>query len=172
MPLKRDDDPQGCNDIDVTALFPVSKAFFALHQRICGSLCRDRMDRSLYLNPLDSYAGSSKRRVEWAKTDPASNQSWSGTMFSRRYVLAASALGAAMTTSASAQTFGNPDQPPQGAINSRVPVTDPGPQNPAIANQFPSAQSPPATDVGGMPLTWASFNNAPKRIQNLSLIHI
>jgi oxalate decarboxylase len=87
-------------------------------------------------------------------------------MFSRRYVLAASALGAAMTTAASAQTFGNPDQPPQGAINSKVPVTDPGPQNPAIANQFPSAQSPPATDVGGMPLTWASFNNAPKRIQN------
>jgi hypothetical protein len=27
MPLKREDDPQGCNDIDVTALFPVSKAF-------------------------------------------------------------------------------------------------------------------------------------------------
>jgi oxalate decarboxylase len=88
------------------------------------------------------------------------------TMFSRRDVLAASAVGAAMTTSANAQTFGNPDQPPQGAINSRVPVTDPGPQNPAIANQFPSAQSPPPTDVGGMPLTWASFNNAPKRIQN------
>jgi oxalate decarboxylase len=45
-------------------------------------------------------------------------------------------------------------------------ITDPGPQNPAIAGQFPSPQSPPATDVGSMPLPWASFNNASKRIQN------
>lgn len=35
-----------------------------------------------------------------------------------------------------------------------------------IGGQFPSAQSPPPTDVGGMPTTWASFNNAAKRIQN------
>jgi hypothetical protein len=33
-------------------------------------------------------------------------------------------------------------------------------------HQFPSAFSPPPTDVGDMPLTWASFNNAPRRIQN------
>src|SRR6185369_1891186 len=45
-------------------------------------------------------------------------------------------------------------------------VTDPGPQNPALARQFPSAQTPPATDVGGLPMDWASFNNAPRRIQN------
>ena len=90
-------------------------------------------------------------------------------MFSRRDVLAASAAAAAMTAStAQGATFGNPDEPPQGAINAKGPgnLADPGPQNPAIGNQFPSAQFPPATDVGGMPMDWASFNNAPKRVQN------
>src|ERR1700732_1060313 len=90
-------------------------------------------------------------------------------MFSRRDMLAASAMGAAMTVSAaSAGSFGNPDEPPQGSINAKNPgsVTDPGPQTPAIRDQFPSAFSPPATDVGSMPLTWASFNNAPRRIQD------
>ena len=90
-------------------------------------------------------------------------------MFSRRQLLAVSAVGAAMTTTdARAQTFGNPDLPPQGAINAKAPgnLSDPGPHSDAIGGQFPSAQSPPPTDVGGMPLTWASFNNAPKRIQN------
>ena len=78
-------------------------------------------------------------------------------------------MGAAMTVSAAkAGSFGNPDEPPQGAINAKGPVIlrDPGPQSEALGNQFPSAQSPPATDVGGMPTPWASFNNAPKRIQN------
>src|ERR1700736_3311992 len=91
------------------------------------------------------------------------------TMFSRRDMLAASAMGAAMTVSAAnAGSFGNPDEPPQGSINAKNPgsVTDPGPQNPAIRDQFPSAFSPPATDVGSMPLTWASFNNVPRRIQD------
>ena len=99
-------------------------------------------------------------------------------MFSRRDILAATAVGgvatAAAMTSANAApvksdiTFGNPDDPPQGAINAKNPrsITDPGPQNPAIRDQFPSAFSPPATDVGSMPLSWASFNNAPRRIQN------
>src|SRR6201990_2539980 len=90
-------------------------------------------------------------------------------MFSRRDVLAASAMGAAMTVSAAkAGNFGTPDEPPQGAINAKGPgnLTDPGPQNPVLSSQFPSAQSAPATDVGGMPTTWASFNNASKRIQN------
>lgn len=90
-------------------------------------------------------------------------------MISRRNLLAASAMGAAMTVSAAkAGSFGNPDEPPQGAINGKGPgnLRDPGPQSEALGNQFPSAQSPPATDVGGMPTTWASFNNAPKRIQN------
>jgi oxalate decarboxylase len=64
--------------------------------------------------------------------------------------------------------FGNPNDPPQGAINAKNPrsISDPGPQNPAIRDQFPGAFSPPATDVGSMPLSWASFNNAPRRIQN------
>ena len=56
-------------------------------------------------------------------------------MFSRREMLAASAMGAAMTVSAAnAGSFGNPDEPPQGSINAKNPgsVTDPGPQNPRV----------------------------------------
>src|ERR1700719_2117746 len=90
-------------------------------------------------------------------------------MISRRDVLAASAVGAAMTVSAAkAGTFGNPDEPPEGAINAKNPasVTDPGPQDPAIRDQLPSAFSPPPTDVGGMPQIWATFNTASRRIQN------
>ena len=89
-------------------------------------------------------------------------------MFSRRDLLALSAAGAAMVGSAHAATFGNPDEPAQGAINAKTPssLTDPGPQTPDLAKQFPDVQSPPATDVGGLPLNWASFNNASRRIQN------
>jgi oxalate decarboxylase len=90
---------------------------------------------------------------------------------SRRNVLAVAAAGTVATAAkaASAQTFGNPDLPPQGAINTTgnpSSATDPGPQNPALASQFPDAFSPPPTDVGDMPMFWASFNNAPRRIQN------
>ncbi len=91
---------------------------------------------------------------------------------SRRNVLAAAAAAGTVATAAvtaSAATFGNPDEPPQGAINTAgnpASVTDIGPQNPAIASQFPAAFSPPATNVGDMPMFWASFNNAPRRIQN------
>jgi oxalate decarboxylase len=85
-------------------------------------------------------------------------------------MLTATATGAMVTVAANARaaTFGNPDEPPQGAINAKNPssITDPGPQSPALGSQFPSAQSPPATDVGDLPQFWASFNNAPKRIQN------
>jgi oxalate decarboxylase len=92
-------------------------------------------------------------------------------LFRRRGLLvAAGAIGAATAaTAANAASFGNPDLPPQGAINARgnpKGLTDPGPQNPAIAGQFPSFQDPPATDVNGMALFWASFNNSHKRIQN------
>src|ERR1700730_8389747 len=90
-------------------------------------------------------------------------------MFSRRDVLATAAAGAAMsTTAAAAASFGNPDAPAQGAINAKNPasVTDPGPQSQAIGSQFPSATSPPPTDVGSLPMNWASFNSAPRRIQN------
>lgn len=90
---------------------------------------------------------------------------------SRRKILRGTAAGAmaAAATGAQGASFGNPDEPPQGAINTKnnpASLTDPGPQNPVIGSQFPSAQSPPATDVSDMPLFWASFNNAPKRIQN------
>ena len=50
-------------------------------------------------------------------------------MISRRMMLAATAAGAAMTaTAARAASFGNPDEPPQGAINAKSPasITDPG----------------------------------------------
>src|SRR5919106_1189620 len=89
-------------------------------------------------------------------------------MISRCEVLAATAARPLVTAAARAAEFGNPDEPPQGAINATNPasLTDPGPQTPPIASQFLSAQSPPPTDVGDMPLFWASFNNAPKRIQN------
>jgi oxalate decarboxylase len=35
-------------------------------------------------------------------------------------------------------TFGNPNDPPTGAINAKNPrrITDPGPQNPAIRTSF------------------------------------
>src|SRR5882757_7186417 len=91
------------------------------------------------------------------------------SMLSRRKMLAATAAGAALTAStAHAASFGNPDEPPQGAINAENPasVTDPGPRNPALASQFPSATSPPPTDVGSVQMNWASFNNAPRRIQD------
>jgi oxalate decarboxylase len=90
-------------------------------------------------------------------------------MISRRDLIVATAAGAAMTaTAANAASYGNPDEPPQGAINAKNPgsVADPGPQNPNLASQFPSAFSPPPTDVGDLPMFWASFNNAPRRIQN------
>src|SRR6201988_3232018 len=90
-------------------------------------------------------------------------------MYSRREMLAVSAAGAVMTSGAAhAASFGNPDQPPQGAINAKGPgnLKDPGPQSQPIGSQLPSAQSPPPTDVGGILMDGASFNNAPKRVQN------
>src|ERR1700730_14345820 len=90
-------------------------------------------------------------------------------MISRRDMLVATATSA-MVTAASAEpaTVATRDEPPQSPKTEKPPpsLTDPGPSNPAIASQFPSAQSPPPTDDGDMPMFWASFNNAPKRIQN------
>jgi oxalate decarboxylase len=93
------------------------------------------------------------------------------TDLSRRRLLAGAATAAAafgVAAAAKGASFGNPDAPPEGRINGKSPssLDDPGPQNPALANQFPSFQDPPATDVNGMPLFWASFNNAHKRYQN------
>ena len=98
-------------------------------------------------------------------------------MITRRDALAATAAGAvaaaAMTSAANAApektpTFGNPDQPAEGAVNVTNPkaLTDPGPQDPTLAGTQPAFLNPPATDVNGMPQYWASFNLAPKRIQN------
>jgi oxalate decarboxylase len=90
----------------------------------------------------------------------------------RRGLLGAGAGGLAaasvLSVGARGASFGNPDEPPQGAINAKnlASVTDPGPQNPAIADQFPAASSPSATDTGGMEQFCASFNNASTRIQN------
>jgi hypothetical protein len=79
-------------------------------------------------------------------------------------------IGAALDVAASAgaASFGNPDNPAEGRINGKSPssLSDPGPQNPTLAKQFPSFQDPPPTDVNGMAMFWASFNNAHKRYQN------
>ncbi|GJD60870.1 cupin domain-containing protein [Methylobacterium frigidaeris] len=87
---------------------------------------------------------------------------------SRRGMLALAATGSlAAATSARAAEFGNPDRPPQGALNaSPGALADPGPQSPPLAAQFPAAQNPPATDVGDMQTFWSSFNTAHRRIQS------
>ena len=90
------------------------------------------------------------------------------TNLSRRIILAAGAAGsvASVAATAKAATFGNPDLPPQGAVNANPQsLTDPGPQNPALANNIPSFLNQPPTDVGEMPMFWNSFNIAAKRIQ-------
>ena len=87
--------------------------------------------------------------------------------FSRRAILGTGA--AAISTAALAAAPGNPDEPPQGLINTKDnprSAFDPGPQNPTLASQFPGVVSPPPTDIGDLPLFWASFNNAPRRIQD------
>jgi len=91
------------------------------------------------------------------------------TDLKRRSVLAGVAAGAAaIGASAAAQTrFGNPDHPPEGAINtSAKALSEPGPQNPALRDQLPAFNNPPPTDIGGMAIPWASFNLAHKRIQD------
>lgn len=90
---------------------------------------------------------------------------------SRRNLLAATAIGgaaAAAAASARAGTLGNPDHPPEGLINAKTPTSssNPGPQSPAMVNQFPSMTNPPPTDVDGMDQFWSTFNNAHRRIQN------
>jgi oxalate decarboxylase len=89
-------------------------------------------------------------------------------MLSRRNILATAAAGALSAAAARAATFGDPDQPAEGAVNVINPkaLTDPGPQDPSVAGNEPAFQNPPPTDVNGMPQFWTSFNLAPKRIQN------
>jgi oxalate decarboxylase len=45
-------------------------------------------------------------------------------------------------------------------------ANQPGAQDPSFAGYESAFQNPPPTDVNGMPQFWASFNLAPKRIQN------
>lgn len=89
---------------------------------------------------------------------------------SRRNILAATAAGGAAVaaTVARAASFGNPDLPPEGAVNVTDPnaLTIPGPHDTALANAMPAFVDPPPTDVGSMPQFWASFNLAPRRIQD------
>ena len=82
---------------------------------------------------------------------------------------ATAAGGAAVgATLARAATFGNPDTPPQGAVNVTNPnaLTTPGPHDSTLANSMPAFLDPPPTDVGSMPEFWASFNLASRRIQD------
>jgi len=66
-------------------------------------------------------------------------------------------------------TFGNPDLPPQGRLNTAgnpESLRSDGPHNQVIESQFPSQMDPPATDISTQPFFWSSFNISPKRIQN------
>lgn len=87
---------------------------------------------------------------------------------SRRTLLALGAAGGAAVASGATQaaSFGNPDEPPQGAVNSTpAALSNPGPRNPVLEGQLPAFQNPPATDVGNMPMMWSSFNIMPRRVQ-------
>ncbi len=89
---------------------------------------------------------------------------------SRRNMLAASAAGGILSSPmAHAAGLGNPDNPAQGpAATQGNPASrsDPGPDNPALASQFPSSELPPSTDHGSMPNFWFPFAQANKRIQD------
>ena len=85
-------------------------------------------------------------------------------------MLASTAAGGAAVAAnvAQAATFGNPDQPAEGSVNVTDPnaLTIPGPHDATLANTMPTFLDPPATDVGSSPQFWASFNLAPRRIQD------
>ena len=87
--------------------------------------------------------------------------------FSRRTALSMGGAGATLAaTGALAQTFGNPDRPPEGAINATPEAESiQGPKNKPLSHLFPDAESPPPTDVGGVPRFWSSFEIASRRIQ-------
>jgi oxalate decarboxylase len=75
---------------------------------------------------------------------------------------------AVAATVAGAASFGNPDLPPEGAVNVTQPdaLKIPGPHDSGLADTMPTFLDPPPTDVGGMQQFWASFNLAPRRIQD------
>ena len=89
---------------------------------------------------------------------------------SRRDILTLSAAAGigALATRANAASFGNPDEPPEGIINTRQPTQrlGPGTAEPHARRAISKGVYPPATDVGDLPLFWNSFNDAPRRIQD------
>jgi oxalate decarboxylase len=69
----------------------------------------------------------------------------------------------------STPTFGNPDLPPEGRVNTlgnAESLRSDGPRNEVMESQFPSQTDPPATDISTQAFFWSSFNISPKRIQN------
>ena len=98
---------------------------------------------------IDRIFGGLQRRTQRlaaGETEIGANETEKGAMLVSRRAVAAVAAGGIVAASAAARagSFGNPDDPPQGAINAKNPasVTDPGPQNPVLASQFPGAVSP------------------------------
>ncbi len=83
----------------------------------------------------------------------------------RGLISALGMIGAA--GAAHATGFGNPDLPPEGAVNARDPqgLGVPGPRNTTLEGQFPSMMNQPPTDIGGLPQFWSSFNIVHTRIQ-------
>ena len=137
----------------------------ARHHRSIASLpCDLRPD----VRPSDVPGCPSFGRARPKCPTRQSQEHHSMEKISRRDILALGAVGgAALATRARAASFGNPDQPAEGAINANpAGLSDPGPKNEVLYDQFPSRVSPPATDVGGMPQFWSSFNTAAERIQN------
>ena len=87
-------------------------------------------------------------------------------MLSRRNILTTASAGMALSaTTARAATFGNPDDPAEGAVNVTNPkaLTDPGPQDQGLAGNEPAFLDPPATDVNGMPQYWAHSTSHPSK---------
>jgi oxalate decarboxylase len=83
-------------------------------------------------------------------------------MLSRRNILTAAAAGMALSgATARAATFGNPDEPAEGAVNVTNPkaLSDPGPQDQGLAGNEPAFLDPPATDVNGMPQSGAEAHS-------------
>lgn len=66
-------------------------------------------------------------------------------------------------------SLGNPDLPAEGEVNTlRHPQSTQmtGPQNPAVASQFPNQIDAPGTDISTQAFFWSSFNISPRRVQD------
>src|SRR5260370_24447662 len=79
---------------------------------------------------------------------------------SRRAILGSGVAGGLLTAAAAVAaegTFGNPDQPAEGAVNVTNPktLTDPGPQEPNPSDNQPAFLKPPATRLTGIPQYWS-----------------